>query len=147
MIHTEIKLFVFCFCHFFLICLQFIFCENFYRTVSSFRRPGLTIHPPPATVSIQRSQTSRDPATRITLPSHPAIGAQKPQPTHTMAQVTTYCWLPWATLNNHPMPYMCKAVFFMSVPHRSQSSALSHPWLQPLWRRSWPPTLSPPPPQ
>lgn len=49
-------------------------------------RPGLTIHPPPATVSIQRSQTSRDPATRITLPSHPAIGAQKPQPTHTMAQ-------------------------------------------------------------
>ncbi|XP_068599326.1 histone deacetylase complex subunit SAP130a [Brachionichthys hirsutus] len=49
-------------------------------------RPGLTIHPPPATVSIQRSQTSRDTATRITLPSHPAIGAQKPQPPHTMAQ-------------------------------------------------------------
>ncbi|XP_068447702.1 histone deacetylase complex subunit SAP130a [Clinocottus analis] len=42
-------------------------------------RPGLTIHPP---VSIQRSQTSRDTATRITLPSHPAIGAQKPQPPH-----------------------------------------------------------------
>ncbi|XP_078116001.1 histone deacetylase complex subunit SAP130a [Sander vitreus] len=49
-------------------------------------RPGLTIHPPPATVSIQRSQTSRDTATRITLPSHPAIGAQKPQPPHTMTQ-------------------------------------------------------------
>uniref|UniRef100_A0A3Q1GWB1 Sin3A-associated protein a n=1 Tax=Acanthochromis polyacanthus TaxID=80966 RepID=A0A3Q1GWB1_9TELE len=49
-------------------------------------RPGLTIHPPPATVSIQRPQTSRDTATRITLPSHPAIGAQKPQPPHTMAQ-------------------------------------------------------------
>ncbi|XP_041862784.1 histone deacetylase complex subunit SAP130a [Melanotaenia boesemani] len=49
-------------------------------------RPALTIHPPPATVSIQRPQTSRDTATRITLPSHPAIGAQKPQPPHTMAQ-------------------------------------------------------------
>ncbi|XP_074492774.1 histone deacetylase complex subunit SAP130a isoform X3 [Sebastes fasciatus] len=49
-------------------------------------RPGLTIHPPPATVSIQRSQTARDTATRITLPSHPAIGAQKPQPPHTMTQ-------------------------------------------------------------
>ncbi|XP_033996795.1 histone deacetylase complex subunit SAP130a isoform X1 [Trematomus bernacchii] len=45
-------------------------------------RPGLTIHPPPPTVSIQRSQTSRDNATRITLPSHPAIGSQKPQPPH-----------------------------------------------------------------
>lgn len=55
----------------------------------SSRRPGLTIHPPPATVSIQRSQTSRDTATRITLPSHPAIGAQKPQPPHTMTQVTS----------------------------------------------------------
>uniref|UniRef100_A0AAQ4Q1I4 Sin3A-associated protein a n=1 Tax=Gasterosteus aculeatus aculeatus TaxID=481459 RepID=A0AAQ4Q1I4_GASAC len=49
-------------------------------------RPGLTIHPPSATVSIQRSQTSRDTGTRITLPSHPAIGAQKPQPPHTMTQ-------------------------------------------------------------
>lgn len=49
-------------------------------------RPGLTIHPPSATVSIQRSQTSRDTATRITLPSHPAIGGQKPQPPHTMTQ-------------------------------------------------------------
>ncbi|KAL6108527.1 sap130 [Pungitius sinensis] len=45
-------------------------------------RPGLTIHPPSAPVSIQRSQTSRDTGTRITLPSHPAIGAQKPQPPH-----------------------------------------------------------------
>nr|XP_046248315.1 histone deacetylase complex subunit SAP130a isoform X3 [Scatophagus argus] len=49
-------------------------------------RPALTIHPPPATVSIQRPQTSRDTATRITLPSHPAMGAQKPQPPHTMTQ-------------------------------------------------------------
>lgn len=60
-----------------------------YTTLCSFRRPGLTIHPPPAAVSIQRSQTARDTATRITLPSHPAIGAQKPQPTHTMTQVNT----------------------------------------------------------
>uniref|UniRef100_A0A3Q2P664 Sin3A-associated protein a n=1 Tax=Fundulus heteroclitus TaxID=8078 RepID=A0A3Q2P664_FUNHE len=52
----------------------------------SHGRPALTIHAPPATVSIQRPQTSRDSATRITLPSHPAIGAQKAQPLHTMAQ-------------------------------------------------------------
>ncbi|XP_036409972.1 histone deacetylase complex subunit SAP130-like [Megalops cyprinoides] len=49
-------------------------------------RPGLTIHPPPATISIQRPPSSRDTTTRITLPSHPAIGAQKPQQPHTMAQ-------------------------------------------------------------
>ncbi|XP_028817208.1 histone deacetylase complex subunit SAP130a isoform X2 [Denticeps clupeoides] len=50
-------------------------------------RPGLTIHQPsPATISIQRPPTPRDTATRITLPSHPAIGAQKAQPPHTMTQ-------------------------------------------------------------
>ncbi|KAM3850263.1 histone deacetylase complex subunit SAP130a [Diretmus argenteus] len=53
-------------------------------------RPGLTIHPPPATLSIQRPQTSRDTATRITLPSHPAIGAPKPQPPHTMTQKSIF---------------------------------------------------------
>lgn len=53
-------------------------------------RPGLTIHPPPATISIQRPQTSRDTATRITLPSHPAIGAQKPQPPNTMTQKSIF---------------------------------------------------------
>uniref|UniRef100_A0A3B3BA20 Sin3A-associated protein a n=1 Tax=Oryzias melastigma TaxID=30732 RepID=A0A3B3BA20_ORYME len=45
-------------------------------------RPALTIHTTPTV----RPQTSRDSTTRITLPSHPAIGAQKPQPPHTMAQ-------------------------------------------------------------
>ncbi|KAJ8418639.1 hypothetical protein AAFF_G00001380 [Aldrovandia affinis] len=49
-------------------------------------RPGLTIHPQSGTISIQRTPPSRDTATRITLPSHPAIGPQKPQPPHTMAQ-------------------------------------------------------------
>ncbi|XP_035279909.1 histone deacetylase complex subunit SAP130b [Anguilla anguilla] len=49
-------------------------------------RPGLAMHPPPATISIQRPPSSRDTATRITLPSHPAIGAQKPQQPHTMTQ-------------------------------------------------------------
>lgn len=58
------------------------------------RRPGLTIHSPSATVGIQRSQGARDTATRITLPSHPAIGAQKPQPPHTMTQVTAARWRP-----------------------------------------------------
>uniref|UniRef100_A0A7N8X3P3 Sin3A-associated protein a n=1 Tax=Mastacembelus armatus TaxID=205130 RepID=A0A7N8X3P3_9TELE len=48
-------------------------------------RPGLTIHSP-ATAGIPRPQTSRDTTPRITLPSHPAIGAQKPQAPHTMTQ-------------------------------------------------------------
>ncbi|XP_038858962.1 histone deacetylase complex subunit SAP130-like isoform X2 [Salvelinus namaycush] len=53
--------------------------------------PGLTIHPLPATISIQRPQGARDTATRITLPSHPAIGGQKPQPPHTMTQKSIFC--------------------------------------------------------
>ncbi|XP_046718284.1 histone deacetylase complex subunit SAP130b isoform X2 [Silurus meridionalis] len=48
-------------------------------------RSAITIHPPPATLSIQRAPHARDTPTRITLPSHPAIGAQKPLP-HSMAQ-------------------------------------------------------------
>ncbi|XP_017949259.1 histone deacetylase complex subunit SAP130 isoform X4 [Xenopus tropicalis] len=51
-------------------------------------RPTLSIqqHPPPAAISIQRSAQARDAATtRITLPTHPALGAQKPQ-LHAMAQ-------------------------------------------------------------
>ncbi|XP_053565922.1 histone deacetylase complex subunit SAP130 isoform X2 [Bombina bombina] len=54
-------------------------------------RPTLSIqqHPPPATISIQRPAQSRDAATRITLPSHPALGAQKQQ-LHPMAQKTLF---------------------------------------------------------
>lgn len=48
-------------------------------------RSAITIHPPPAALSIQRAPHARDTPTRITLPSHPAIGAQKPLP-HSMAQ-------------------------------------------------------------
>ncbi|XP_016380333.1 histone deacetylase complex subunit SAP130-like [Sinocyclocheilus rhinocerous] len=46
----------------------------------------VTIHPPPTTINIQRPPTPRDTATRITLPSHPAIGAQKAQLPHTVTQ-------------------------------------------------------------
>ncbi|TRY58643.1 hypothetical protein DNTS_024789 [Danionella cerebrum] len=46
----------------------------------------VTIHPPPATINIQRPPTPRDTATRITLPSHPAIGAQKAPPPHAVTQ-------------------------------------------------------------
>ncbi|XP_072330969.1 histone deacetylase complex subunit SAP130-like isoform X7 [Scyliorhinus torazame] len=44
-------------------------------------RPALTIqpHPSAATISIQRTQQARDTTARITLPSHPAVAAQKPQ--------------------------------------------------------------------
>uniref|UniRef100_A0A8B9KS04 Sin3A associated protein 130 n=1 Tax=Astyanax mexicanus TaxID=7994 RepID=A0A8B9KS04_ASTMX len=59
---------------------------NVFVTVCVHRRPGLALHPPPTTISIQRPPTPRDTATRITLPSHPAMGAQKAQPPHTMTQ-------------------------------------------------------------
>ncbi|KAG8445365.1 hypothetical protein GDO86_010231, partial [Hymenochirus boettgeri] len=55
-------------------------------------RPTLSIqqHPPPATISIQRSAQARDAATtRITLPTHPALAGQKPQ-VHAMAQKTLF---------------------------------------------------------
>ncbi|KTG34135.1 hypothetical protein cypCar_00000776 [Cyprinus carpio] len=58
-------------------------CSTLY--ISLFRRP-VTIHPPPTTINIQRPPTPRDTATRITLPSHPAIGTQKAQPAHTVTQ-------------------------------------------------------------
>ncbi|XP_077147031.1 histone deacetylase complex subunit SAP130 isoform X5 [Ranitomeya variabilis] len=49
-------------------------------------RPTLSIqqHPPPATISIQRPAQVRDTGTRITLPTHSALGAQKQL--HAMAQ-------------------------------------------------------------
>ncbi|KAM4772615.1 histone deacetylase complex subunit SAP130 isoform 2-T2 [Rhinophrynus dorsalis] len=54
-------------------------------------RPTLSIqqHPPPATISIQRPAQARDTATRITLPSHPALGGPKQQ-LHAMAQKTLF---------------------------------------------------------
>ncbi|KAM4693213.1 histone deacetylase complex subunit SAP130 isoform 2-T3 [Discoglossus pictus] len=54
-------------------------------------RPTLSIqqHPSPATINIQRPGQARDAATRITLPSHPALGAQKQQ-LHPMAQKTLF---------------------------------------------------------
>uniref|UniRef100_A0A673GDM8 Histone deacetylase complex subunit SAP130-like n=1 Tax=Sinocyclocheilus rhinocerous TaxID=307959 RepID=A0A673GDM8_9TELE len=48
-------------------------------------RSAMTIHPPQATLSIQRPPPSRDMPTRITLPSHPAIAAQKAL-SHSVAQ-------------------------------------------------------------
>ncbi|XP_076768990.1 histone deacetylase complex subunit SAP130 isoform X6 [Arvicanthis niloticus] len=57
---------------------------------SALSRPTLSIqHPPSAAISIQRPAQSRDVTTRITLPSHPALGAQKQQ-LHTMAQKTIF---------------------------------------------------------
>ncbi|XP_018119948.1 histone deacetylase complex subunit SAP130-A isoform X5 [Xenopus laevis] len=55
-------------------------------------RPTLSIqqHPPPSAISIQRSAQARDAATtRITLPTHPALGVQKPQ-LHAMTQKTLF---------------------------------------------------------
>uniref|UniRef100_A0A8D2LGJ8 Sin3A associated protein 130 n=1 Tax=Varanus komodoensis TaxID=61221 RepID=A0A8D2LGJ8_VARKO len=62
-----------------------------HATDSTLSRPTLSIqqHPPSAPISIQRPAQPRDTATRITLPSHPAIGTQKQQ-LHTMAQKTIF---------------------------------------------------------
>ncbi|NWW49443.1 SP130 deacetylase, partial [Pedionomus torquatus] len=62
-----------------------------HATESTLSRPTLSIqqHPPSAAISIQRPAQPRDTATRITLPSHPAIGTQKPQ-LHTMTQKTIF---------------------------------------------------------
>ncbi|XP_066202040.1 histone deacetylase complex subunit SAP130 isoform X3 [Saccopteryx leptura] len=59
-------------------------------TDSALSRPTLSIqHPPSAAISIQRPAQSRDVTTRITLPSHPALGTPKQQ-LHTMAQKTIF---------------------------------------------------------
>ncbi|XP_077205458.1 histone deacetylase complex subunit SAP130 isoform X2 [Paroedura picta] len=62
-----------------------------HATESSLSRPTLSIqqHPPTAPISIQRPAQPRDTATRITLPSHPAIGTPKQQ-LHPMAQKTIF---------------------------------------------------------
>ncbi|NWH40816.1 SP130 deacetylase, partial [Chloropsis hardwickii] len=62
-----------------------------HATESTLSRPTLSIqqHPPSAAINIQRPAQPRDAATRITLPSHPAMGTQKPQ-LHTMAQKTIF---------------------------------------------------------
>ncbi|XP_066475710.1 histone deacetylase complex subunit SAP130 isoform X4 [Tiliqua scincoides] len=62
-----------------------------HATESTLSRPTLSIqqHPPSAPISIQRPAQPRDTATRISLPSHPAIGTPKQQ-LHTMAQKTIF---------------------------------------------------------
>ncbi|XP_006876267.1 PREDICTED: histone deacetylase complex subunit SAP130-like [Chrysochloris asiatica] len=61
-----------------------------HATDSTLSRPTLSIqHPPSAAISIQRPAQSRDVTTRITLPSHPALGTPKQQ-LHTMAQKTIF---------------------------------------------------------
>ncbi|CAO2593546.1 Histone deacetylase complex subunit SAP130 [Lemmus lemmus] len=60
------------------------------HAADSALRPTLSIqHPPSAAISIQRPAQSRDVTTRITLPSHPALGTPKQQ-LHTMAQKTIF---------------------------------------------------------
>ncbi|XP_054333092.1 histone deacetylase complex subunit SAP130 isoform X11 [Pongo pygmaeus] len=60
------------------------------HATDSALRPTLSIqHPPSAAISIQRPAQSRDVTTRITLPSHPALGTPKQQ-LHTMAQKTIF---------------------------------------------------------
>uniref|UniRef100_A0A8C9TFJ3 Sin3A-associated protein a n=1 Tax=Scleropages formosus TaxID=113540 RepID=A0A8C9TFJ3_SCLFO len=57
-------------------------------TAATHSLERLAVHPPPANVSVQRPPVSRDSNTRITLPSHPAVGVQKSQ--HSMAQKSIF---------------------------------------------------------
>ncbi|XP_030582565.1 histone deacetylase complex subunit SAP130a isoform X2 [Archocentrus centrarchus] len=84
-------------------------------------RPGMTIHPPPATVSIQRPQTTRDAATRITLPSHPAVGAQKAQPPHTMTQKSIF-----STVTPVAAATVAPIVATNTVPSTTTIGAVTH---------------------
>lgn len=92
----------------------------------------MTIHPPQATLSIQRPPPSRDTPTRITLPSHPAIAAQKAL-SHSVAQVEFI--LP------HPFGNIKKAGSYTSLLlcRRSPFSAPWHLLLLRQWLQfSWP---------
>ncbi|EMP42620.1 hypothetical protein UY3_00085 [Chelonia mydas] len=62
-----------------------------HATESILSRHTLSLqqHPPSAAISIPRPAQPRDTATRITLPSHPAIGTPKQQ-LHTMTQKTIF---------------------------------------------------------
>lgn len=84
-------------------------------------RPGMTIHPPPAAVSIQRPQTTRDAATRITLPSHPAVGAQKAQPPHTMTQKSIF-----STVTPVAAATVAPIVATNTVPSTTTIGAVTH---------------------
>lgn len=97
-------------------------------------RSAVTIHPHQATLSIQRPPPSRDTPTRITLPSHPAIAAQKAL-SHSVAQVEII--LP------HPFGKIKKAgsYTFLLLCRRSPFSALWHLLLLQQWLQFRPPIL------
>lgn len=104
-------------------------------------RSAVTIHPPQATLSIQRPPPSRDTPTRITLPSHPAIAAQKALP-HSVAQVEII--LPQNILEIYiflKMPSIRKVVPLFSLCRRSPFSALWHLLLPQQWLQFKPPIL------
>uniref|UniRef100_A0A4W3JAW0 Sin3A-associated protein a n=1 Tax=Callorhinchus milii TaxID=7868 RepID=A0A4W3JAW0_CALMI len=85
-------------------------------------RPALTIqpHPPPAAISIQRTQQPRDTAARITLPSHPAVVSQKPQ-LHAMPQKTIFSTgTPVAAATVAPI------LSTNSIPSTTTQGAISH---------------------
>lgn len=125
-----------------------------------FSRPTLSIqHPPSAAISIQRPAQSRDVTTRITLPSHPALGTPKQQ-LHTMAQVKPkkrnrlyalgrnqngantqqfwrhYMLCSWVESGSH----YNSVLGFPLPPTRKPSLVLAHQWLQQLWHPFWQPT-------
>ncbi|KAG7488199.1 hypothetical protein MATL_G00031740 [Megalops atlanticus] len=90
-------------------------------------RAGLAIHPQSATISIQRPPPSWDTAPRITLPSHPAAGAQKPQVPHATAQKSIFSSVtpvaaatvaPILATNTAPVPTTT-----VSVPHTQMTTS------------------------
>ncbi|KAG1969396.1 histone deacetylase complex subunit SAP130 [Pimephales promelas] len=88
-------------------------------------RSAVTIHSPQATLSIQRPPPSRDTPTRITLPSHPAIAAQKALPHSaqkpifsTVTPVAAATVAPIQATNTAPSPSTTG-----STPHTQLSSS------------------------
>ncbi len=72
-------------------------------------RSAVTIHPHQATLSIQRPPPSRDTPTRITLPSHPAIAAQKAL-SHSVAQVEIILPHPFGNIKKSRKLYLSFAL-------------------------------------
>uniref|UniRef100_A0A9J7Z116 Sin3A-associated protein a n=1 Tax=Cyprinus carpio carpio TaxID=630221 RepID=A0A9J7Z116_CYPCA len=84
----------------------------------------VTIHPPPTTINIQRPPTPRDTATRITLPSHPAIGTQKAQPAHTVTQKPIFNTVtPVAAATVAPILATNTHFIYSSAPHTQMTSS------------------------
>ncbi|XP_068136672.1 histone deacetylase complex subunit SAP130 isoform X3 [Hyperolius riggenbachi] len=96
------------------------------HTAEPLLRPTLSIqqHPPPAAISIQRPNQARDTGTRITLPTHPALGA--PKQLHAVAQTLFGTGTPVAAATVAPIlatSTLASATTSGSTPHTQVSTS------------------------